>query len=300
MFTSSIVHIQHGVPAARRTELIASLGSSGFVGMVIGSQLGDFIYYSAPEGRLSHMAMLGSSFGLGLVYLILVLFLTRRDTHVRPQETPAIHRLVFKYWPGMIVLVGLMMGVGLTATTIFLTRFATEQGLKGVGTYFTGYAVSAFIFRVMSRRWTDTVGQHRMVLYGLTGQCIGFALLGFVTREWHFIPPAVLIGFGHALLFPVVVSVGSGVFPPNYRGTGTTLVLGSTELGSLISAPLLGSLINTFKADYGYYPLFLLTSAMAGVVAVVYSLTAARRPVPSWQPSGGPALQNCPAGPRCD
>ena len=40
MFTCSIVHIQNQVPAERRTEVIGNLGSSGFLGMIVGSLLG--------------------------------------------------------------------------------------------------------------------------------------------------------------------------------------------------------------------------------------------------------------------
>ncbi|MAT14184.1 MAG: MFS transporter, partial [Planctomyces sp.] len=43
MTTCSMVHIQNQAPDHRRTEIIGTLGSSGFVGMILGSQLGDFI-----------------------------------------------------------------------------------------------------------------------------------------------------------------------------------------------------------------------------------------------------------------
>jgi MFS family permease len=51
MFTCSMVHIQNQVPANRRTEVIGNLGSSGFVGMILGSQLGDFIFRVTSEGH---------------------------------------------------------------------------------------------------------------------------------------------------------------------------------------------------------------------------------------------------------
>ena len=48
------------------------------------------------------------------------------------------------------------------------------------------------------------------------------------TTDWLFALPAVVCGFGHSLLFPAVVSIG-GWFPIQYRGSGTTLVLGFTD-----------------------------------------------------------------------
>src|SRR5690606_28581974 len=148
-----------------------------------------------------------------------------------PHETPPAHTLLVRYWPGPIVLVAVMMGTAFTVVSVFLTRFATFHGLRGIGTYFTAYALTAFIFRIVSRQWSYTLGRNRMALLGLVGLAVGFTLLPFVRAEWQFILPAICCGFGHALLFPVIVSLGAGAFPKEYRGTGTTLTLGFTEIG---------------------------------------------------------------------
>ncbi len=52
------------------------------------------------------------------------------------------------------------------------------------------------------------------------GTGVGQLLLLPVRAEWQFVFPAMCCGFGHALLFPAVVSMGSGKFPVQYRGTG--------------------------------------------------------------------------------
>ena len=285
MFTCSIVHIQNRVPHHRRTEVIGSLGSSGFVGIVIGSLLGDAIFNALPAGDGKFVALFGGATGLGVLYLALVARLTRRDVHVPPYETPAAHRLLFRYWPGYSVLAALMMGVGFTVITVFLTRFTTYlqtagSDVNGIGTFFTGYASSAFVFRLATRRWSLSVGRHRMILAGLAGHCVGHCLLPFVTSDWHFIVPSIACGWGHALLFPAVISLGAGAFPQEYRGTGTTLVLGFTEVGAMISAPALGGIVDHFGSLYGqqvgFTAMFLTSSATALVIGIVYALTAAR------------------------
>ncbi|MBW3541572.1 MAG: MFS transporter [Planctomycetes bacterium] len=211
MFSCSIVHIQNRVPPERRTEIIGNLGSSGFLGMILGTQLGDVIFGLSPQGPTRYLALFGATAALGLVYLVLVAAITRGEGHVRPRHTPPAHRLLFRYWPGPVVLVAVMMGVSMAVTTVFLTRFATHLGLRtGLGTFFTGYAVSAFIFRVSSSRWSRTMGQNRMILLGLAGHAAGHAMLPFVQAEWQFLLPAVASGFGHALLFPADVLHLSG------------------------------------------------------------------------------------------
>jgi len=274
MSTCAMVHIQNQVPVNRRTEIISSLGTSGFVGMIAGTQLGDAMFSLLPEGRLQFLAMFGGAALLGAGYVALILALTSGDVHRRPHETPAAHRLLFRYWPGNVVFVACMLGFGFTSTAVFLTRFATVMNLRGLGTFFTAYAIAAFLFRLKSRRWSRTVGRHRMILMGLIGQSLGFAILPSVTREWHFILPAICCGFGHALLFPAVLSLGAGAFPSEYRGTGTTIILGFTEVGQIISAPLLGWVIDRF----GFSPMFYVSSGVALSVGALYALTSARKP----------------------
>lgn len=277
MFTCSIVHIQNQVPAHRRTEVIASLGSSGFVGMIAGAQLGDWILNTLPTGETRFYALFGGAAALGVFYFCVVIYLTWGDGHERPHETPPVHRLMFRYWPGYVILVAIMMGIGFAVVTVFLTRFATHHGLRGIGTFFTGYAGSAFIFRLATRQWGETVGRHKMIVMGLCGHWLGHWMLPFVTREWHFILPSIACGWGHALLFPAVISRGSGAFPVRYRGSGTTLVLGFFDIGSALSAPILGGIIDYFDG-VGFPQMFFASGSCALVIAIVYSLTAARRP----------------------
>src|SRR5213078_159430 len=97
------------------------------------------------------------------------------------------------------------MGTSLTVTTVFLTRYATALNLRGIGTFFFVYSVTAFSCRWITRQWGEADGgRHQMVLWGLAGLGTGQWMFLTVSSEWLFLPPAVLCGFGHALLFPAV------------------------------------------------------------------------------------------------
>lgn len=293
MFTCSMVFIQNQVPAHRRTEVIGSLGSSGFLGMIVGTQLGDWIFHTWSPGQGQFVLLFGGAAGLGALHLAIVVFLTRKDVHNRPDETPGAHRLVVRYWPGSVVLAAMMMGISFTVTSVFLTRFSTHWGLRGIGTFFTVYSGSAFVFRIGGRRWNSVIGRHLMILLALGGMGVGFSLLPFVRSEWHFVLPAVACGFGHALIFPAVVSLGAGAFPQAYRGTGTTIVLGFTEVGAMISAPVLGGIIDHF----GFTPMFFTVAGTAVGIGVFYALTGARQPdddVLASEPATQPAMVPSP------
>jgi MFS family permease len=108
----------------------------------------------------------------------------------------------------------------------------------------------------------------------LMGSAAGCASLPFVTRDWHFLFPATAFGFGQALLYPAIVSLGAGAFPRRYRGMGTTVVLGFIELGTATSPPALGWIIDR----YGFHAMFYSAATVGVCVAVCYTLTAARVP----------------------
>lgn len=282
MFTCSMVHIQNHVPPERRTEVIGNLGSSGFVGMIIGSNLGDLLMNidAAPPTKFNYL--FGVAAVMAACHFLISIALTWKQKHIKPQDGLSSVQLLVRYWPGPIVAVGIVMGIVFAVSTVFLRRYSTAVGLNGIGTFFTAYAISAFCFRIMTSGWSYRFGRHSMVLSGLAGHVIGLCSLIIVTSEWHYIFPAICGGFGHALLFPAVVSMGAGAFPKRYRGMGTTLTLGFVESGTMISAPILGMIIDHYAsaewAKFGFTPMYLSAAGVTVFVAVYYALTAARIP----------------------
>lgn len=274
MFACSVTHIQNHVPAHRRTEVIGNLGSSGFIGMILGSNLGDWLLHALPHGRPQFLALFGAATLIGVIYLGVILWLTDGQRHERRQPSPPAYRLLFRYWPGMVVAVAMIMGLGVTVTTVFLTRFATQQQIPSIGVFFTGYAISAFSFRMLAANWSRTIGRHWMLVRGLLGHTMGHLMLSFVTHGWQFVLPSIVCGFGHALLFPAVVSLGAGAFPKEARGAGTAIILGFTDFGSLVCSPLLGRII----VASGFQTMFWTSSGLAALVACVYVVIALRYP----------------------
>jgi MFS family permease len=268
MFTCSNVHILAQAPLHRRTELLGSLGSSGFIGMILGAQLGDLIFAWLPRNQLLFQTLFGLAALLAFGYLVIVWSITRRDVHLHQPDTPPPWTLLRQYWPGPVVLVALVMGMGFVVTTVFLTRHATSLQLVGVRTYFSAYAVAAFTFRLATRTWSRRLGRHRMLLMGLLGHTIGFVLLWRVRTEWGYVLPALSGGFAHALLFPCVVSLGAERFPERYRGSGTTLILGFIDVGGALAAQPLGWIID----HHGFAPMYLGVAGICLLTLIVYGV----------------------------
>jgi MFS family permease len=270
MFACSMAHIQNHVPADRRTEIIGNLGSSGFIGIIVGSNVGDWILYLISEPRMQFLVLFGGAGLIGVFYLGVVLVLTHGEHREPRTKSPMAFHLMIRFWPGTVILAAMTMGLGVTATQTFLTRYATSQKIEGIGLFFTGYAISAFVFRLLVGNWSRTIGRHWMLVRGLLGHTAGHLMLAFVTQSWQFILPSIICGFGHALLFPAVVSLGSGAFPKESRGAGTAIILGFTDFGSLVYAPLLGRISD----QLGFQAMYCASSGIALLTAIVCSVVA--------------------------
>jgi MFS family permease len=274
MLTCSVVHVQDLVPLHKRTEAIGILGTGGFLGMIAGTNLGDGVFAFFPLGMTRFEVLIGSVAGLGVLYLACVLFFMRGHRHEHQPNSPGALKLLLHYWPGTVVAVAMTLGMGFALTTVFLTRFATERHIAGIRAFFTVYALIALVFRLPATRWSRTIGRHKTILLGLSGNAVGYLLLPLVSHDWQFLIPATACGFGHALLYPAIVSLGAGAFPRRYRGLGTTLVLGLIDLGTAVSPPILGAIID----HWGFDKMFNLAALTGFVVMLYYAISKARQP----------------------
>ncbi|MEZ6058882.1 MAG: MFS transporter [Planctomycetaceae bacterium] len=213
-------------------------------------------------------------FGLNCGYVVLLLLATKGHALPARQPRPSLVTLMKRYWPGLVTVVSMAMGLTFTVVSLYLVRFNRHAGIGGIATFWTIYAVAAFSFRIKTAGLSRRIGRYRLIFYGLLLQGLGLWALVPVTQTWHLAFAAASCGLGHALLFPSIVSLGSGAFPPEYRGSGTNLTLGFLDLGSAISAPLMGRIIDLPIFDgAGFRQMFFiagsLTLSMAGTWLIV-------------------------------
>lgn len=274
VFGSSITYISGRAPVARVAEVVGTLGTSGFLGMMIGTSLGDLLLEGGPLDRqhVSRLFIAATISGVlsGICALVATHGHLRRP---RTRKQPPLVWLLRRYHPGRLLLVGIAMGFGLGLPQYFLRPYTRELGIDGIATFFAIYPVIAFVFRVAIRRMPDRLGVRPTILMGLSSLAISMLLFLPVTSWWGLLLPALFQGFGHACLFPSVVAGGSGAFPMRYRGLATTLVLGMFDVGVLIAAPSAGLLVNSARTlGLPAYPsMFAAVSLVMIVVAVIYA-----------------------------
>ncbi|MEP3481520.1 MAG: MFS transporter [Fuerstiella sp.] len=273
MFTSSMFHIQLCVTPERRTEFIGLLGSSGFVGMILGSQVAGLLREIADEQSATAFRMIFLFAAVMIVvYIVCVAIATRKDLPPDPSNArPNLLVLMTRYWPGTVMLVAISMGAAFSVPSIYLVRFMQNEGYGGISLYWSIYAITAFVLRLKTARLSSHIGRYRLILVGLVIQGMGLWAIVPINNGWQIAFSAFLCGFGHALLFPSIVSLGAGAFPAEYRGSGTNLTLGFFDCGIALSAPLFGRLIDLpqFEGE-GFRPMFAVAGTLPLIVAVIW------------------------------
>ena len=250
VFACGNAHIQSRVPENRRTEAIAMIGSSGFLGLICGVQVIDRVFDLTADGMFRYRLLFGISLALAAGHLLVAWRVTAGEGRTGvDRSVESSFRLLLRHWPGACLLPALMMGAGFACTSAFLSRFVAREGLGGIGPFFYAYALTAFGTRMISRDWPARFGRHRLILAGCLSQAVGFAIFPAIERPWMLALPGMGVGLGHAVLFPSVVSLGAGRFPKKLRGTGTLLTMGFFDVGFLVASPIEGWLAEAVGFD---------------------------------------------------
>ncbi|MEO8498976.1 MAG: MFS transporter, partial [Planctomycetota bacterium] len=167
IFGASITYISRRVPPERMAEIIGTLGTSGFVGFLIGPQLGDWICRGDVIQREQLDRLFLTAAGLATAGLVAVWWATRGKTIKANRKQPPVLRLVRRYNPGFVLFVAIVVGAGITIPHTFLRPFSAERQISTVGTFFIVYACSAFLVRMSTRRLFAKFGNRLWVVVGL-------------------------------------------------------------------------------------------------------------------------------------
>lgn len=277
-FGASITYVTYQVPPARAVEVLGSLGSSGFVGMMLGTALGDLVSGGAQVTRVHVDNVFLICTFLSLAGLVFAWRATMDPVRAPQRQLPPLIPVIKRFHPGVLLLVALAIGIGLGLPAVFVRPFAEEQGITLMAWFFWTYAPTAFVLRLATRRFSVVYGVRPMILTGLGAAVLGSLTLMLVTRGWHFLLPGFFFGVCHALIFPSVTGAGSTSFPARFRGVGVALVLAMFDLGNLIGSPLGGSLHHLAKEN-GWSPWPVVFSTFAAIlfaIALVYAFVSQR------------------------
>ncbi|MFM7073222.1 MAG: MFS transporter [Planctomycetota bacterium] len=283
MFGSSITFVSLRVPPQRLAEIVGALGTSGFLGILVGPLISDALSFgrgggarlgggsqleagvatahaladdslagvslaSSPSGLTSAEWMFVVAAAFATVAAVTAWWATSGESPPRPRRRPHFLHVTRRYFPLALAAASAAMGAGFSIPMTFLRPFSVEHGLGGVGWFFAVYASIAFAARVLSRSLFERHGNRPWILVGLGLLTASYLAYLPVSHTWQLAFPAALAGTAHALLFPSIMAAGTSVFPRRYLGVATSFMLAMFDLGTLLSSPLVGVLLHAAKA----------------------------------------------------
>lgn len=286
VFGSSITFVSLRVSPSRMAEVIGTLGTSGFLGIMIGPLIGDWLSEGLAEERSMVPRMFGVAGSIAFLSALATWAACRRDVPPQHRRRPHWWRIVRRYYPVTISITAAAMGAGFSIPMTFLRPFAEETGIRGVGLFFLVYAAIAFVTRIASRSVFERYGNRPWIIVGLGLLSLSFLCYTPATRAWHLILPAALAGMAHALLFPSIVAAGTSAFPRRYLGIATSVTLAMFDVGTFVGAPVVGAFIRVAKTNsWAAYPwMFAGTAGVIFLIAVWFWFDT--RLDPSHEPVG--------------
>ncbi len=278
VFASSLTFITQMAPINRRTEAIGILGVGGFLGMLLGPALGDFML--SDVRAYGDFVVLFVAAGLGnLVPAVLLCFL-RAPAGQGNRSAVRLRDFVetaWENWPGAILLVDLAFGVCMAVPFGFLASYIDAvplriPGITVIGLFFWCYAGWGLIVRVTLRRLPQRRGRRKVLLAGMLFMAAGMFCYGLVdsTNPWMIVVPALVTGTAHGLMFHTMTSLTIESFPTEVRGSGAALTLMTMDVGMIAGAPILGQIADAL----GFEWMFAAIGTLCFFVAAVYAYSS--------------------------
>ncbi len=272
---ASTTFISRGAGPQRMAELIGMLGTSGFLGVIVGTQMGDFIAVNIHNVRL--IFVVGGALTLVAGCFAWAASVGIEQAPIRTRASAS--RVLRRFSHHSFIILGVVMGMGLGLPPVFLPAMAHSWGVERIGLFFAVYAPVAVITRVVTRGIFTRYDLRLLAAGSMMAIVLGHLLLIVVQSEWGLVIPAVVFGVGHAILYPSVVSLGATRFPERCRGLGTNLMMAASDLGVVSGGPLAAVLLAT-AARFGLpqYPTMVGSMSIVLTLGTIVFLATAPRP----------------------
>ncbi len=233
--TAAFTYAGDIIPEGRLNEGIGIFGISGLIGMALGPVIGELV-----SVHLGFSAFFLVAAGLGTVGFLAHLSVPESYVRKPVRESVSFLSVLRKDRVLSVALVGFLFGVGLAAASSFVAPFAYEAGLSPVSSYYVAYSFAAILTRIVGGRFSDRVGESRIIpmALGLTGG--GLLLLAFLSGSPTLIVSGLLTGCGHGFLFPSLNALAIRDEPGEVRGRITGVFTGSIDAGVFLGSVALG------------------------------------------------------------
>ncbi|SHO45333.1 MFS transporter [Anaerocolumna xylanovorans] len=242
------------VPASRMTEGIGLYTLANTIGMALGPDLGLNILRQYGARWL-----FGASIVSGVVSLGLGMLLNYEKKRGAIQSEPGYVRnampeaestesvkLSSKH--GKLIeksvlttsLVAFFAVMPYGAIMAYIASYGIDRGVGNIGLYFSVYALSLFLVRLVIGRLSDRHGITMVIIPGSALMFGGLVVLHQANSLAVFLISAILFGLGFGVVFPLLQAIAYMFCPENRRGVASATLFTTTDLAYGLGAVIIG------------------------------------------------------------
>lgn len=234
------------IPAEKRGEGFGYFGVTTTAGMAIGPLLGSFIL---EHGGYQVMFLTG--FGFSVVSMVMAA-LMRYPGYRRPEN------LVFT-WKSLLEKKTVIPAMNLLITSLsyggllsFIALYGKEIGIENPSGFFLIYALGIITARFSAGKAVDRHGPRRIIIICLSLLVIGFPLLALVKNAYGFYFSAVILGFGHGVVWPTFQAMINNIVLPHRRGAANSTAFIAMDLGMGLGMIIAGAVSQVFSISVAF------------------------------------------------
>ena len=249
LFASYFTYAADVIPSGRRVEGLAIFGVAGMAPNGLGPALGEVLIE-----RLGFPALFLTAAVFGLASCLLALRVPPRGAgHERPPVRPPTsggRTLLSSLLP--VLAATILFGAGINAAFFFVAPFTRDLGIERAAPFFTSYAATTVVLRILGRRILGRMGTHRVAIPAFAIFAVGLAGICLFPLPGSMVLAGMACGAGHGSLFPVLNALSVSRAPAHLHGVVISLHTASLDLGGVVGTPLCGALARAF----GYRTMF--------------------------------------------